>query len=84
MSHELRDALGRRVYISFVAVRVTSECMEQFMEGDLLQYASSRSDAARRSSKVLHSWGGFEDSGNPRCFPYSKTLQRATKTRREC
>ncbi len=55
-SHELRDALGRRVYISFVAVRVTSECMEQFMEGDLLQYASSLIQCSPTRFESLHSW----------------------------
>jgi probable biosynthetic protein (TIGR04099 family) len=55
-SHELRDALGRRVYISFVAVRVTSECMDQFMEGDLLHYASSLIQCSPTRFESLHSW----------------------------
>ena len=55
-SHELRDALGRRVYISFVAVRVTSECIDQFMEGDLLRYASSLIQCSPTRFESRHSW----------------------------
>jgi probable biosynthetic protein (TIGR04098 family) len=40
-SHEMQDGSGHRVYSSFVALRVTSQGLDGFSEGDTLHHSSA-------------------------------------------
>lgn len=55
-SHELRDTLGRRIYISFIAVRVSSTYLHAFREGDLLRHYSSLVQRSATRFESVHRW----------------------------
>jgi probable biosynthetic protein (TIGR04099 family) len=55
-SHELRDALGRRIYISFIAVQVSSTYLNAFREGDLVQHSSSLVQRSATRFESVHRW----------------------------
>jgi probable biosynthetic protein (TIGR04099 family) len=55
-SHELRDGSGQRIYPSFVALRVHSEGLDGFGEGDALQYSSKLIQRSRTRFESSHRW----------------------------
>jgi probable biosynthetic protein (TIGR04098 family) len=56
-SHELRDTLGRRIYISFIAVRLSSAYLHSFRQGDLLAHCSSLVQRSATRFESVHRWG---------------------------
>jgi probable biosynthetic protein (TIGR04099 family) len=55
-SHEMRDASGHRVYSSFVALRVTSQGLDGFGEGETLHHSSALVQRSRTRFESLQRW----------------------------